>query len=67
MAIERRVITNRIFLLGLDELYREAMKQNERGELLACARITAKALSLEPADVPVEGYYSEDDELTEYF
>ena len=26
---ERRVVNNRVFLLGLDELYREAMKRHE--------------------------------------
>ncbi len=67
MTIEHRVVDNRTFLLGLDELYREAMKTHERGELLLCARATANALCVEPADVPIEGYYSEDEELTEYF
>ncbi len=27
MQTERRVVNNRVFLLGLDELYREAMEQ----------------------------------------
>jgi hypothetical protein len=67
MKIQRRVITNRVFLLGLDEIYREAMKRHERVELLRCARETASALRIAPADVPIEGYYAEDAELTEYF
>lgn len=67
METERRVVDNRVFLLGLDDLYRDAMKQQERGELLLCARAAARALSVAPADVPVEGYYYEDAELTEYF
>jgi hypothetical protein len=67
MKTERRVVNNRVFLLGLDELYREAMKRHEREELLRCARDTAGALSVAPADVPIEGYYSEDEQLTEYF
>ncbi len=67
MIAEERVITNRVFLLGLDELYREAMKRHERDELLRCARETADALSVPPADVPIEGYYTEDELLTEYF
>jgi hypothetical protein len=29
-----RVVTNRVFLLGLDEFYREAIKRHERDELL---------------------------------
>jgi hypothetical protein len=67
MRIERLVVDNRVFLLGLDELYRESMKTHERDELLVCARETADALSVEPADVPIEGYYTEDAGLTEYF
>lgn len=61
------VVNNRVFLLGLDQLYRERTKEHERGELLRCARETAKILSVAPADVPIEGYYSEDQQLTAYF
>lgn len=64
---ERHVLDNRAFLLGLDGLYREAIQFHERGELLACARRTAHTLGLPPADVPIEGYYAEDEALTEYF
>ena len=60
-------VDNRVFLLGLDELYRAAMKRHERGELLDCAKKVCSGLSVAPASVPVEGYYSEDDGLTEYF
>ncbi len=67
MKTERRVVDNRVFLLGLDELYREAMKRQERDNLLRCARETASTLSVGPADVPIEGYYTEDERLTEYF
>lgn len=61
------VVDNRVFLLGLDELFREAMKRHERDELLRCARETARTLSIDAVDVPIEGYYSEDERLTEYF
>lgn len=67
MKSQSRIVNNRVFLLGLDELYREAMKQHERTELLRCANDTAAALSVAPADVPIEGYYAEDEQLTEYF
>ena len=67
MNTERRVVDNRVFLIGLDDLYREAMKCHERDELLRCAKETASALSVAPADVPIEGYYAEDERLTEYF
>jgi hypothetical protein len=67
MVTERHVVDNRVFLLGLDHFYREAMKPHERDELLRCAQQTAAALQVKPADVPIEGYYTEDALLTEYF
>lgn len=67
MPTERRIVDNRVFLLGLDKLYRDAMKHHERGELLHCARRVAAAVRAAPADVAIEGYYGEDAELTEYF
>lgn len=67
MRIENRIVDNRRFLLGLDGLYREAMMCHERKELLCCAREVAGVLHVEPADVPVEGYYAEEDALSEYF
>ena len=67
MRIEKRVVDNRVFLVGLDQLYRSAMKTHERGELLECAKQVADDLSIAPANVPVEGYYTEDESLTTYF
>jgi hypothetical protein len=67
MIAERRVVDNRVFLLGLDELYRGAMKRHEQKELLLCAREIAAKLAVKPANVPIEGYYYESEELTEYF
>lgn len=67
MFNDQRVVDNRVFLLGLDKLYRDEMKRHERGELLMCARRVAEALQVAPSDVPVEGYYAEDERLTEYF
>src|ERR1044071_2014919 len=64
---ERRIVDNRTFLLGLDKLYRDAIKPHEQGELLKCARQVAAVLHIPPKDVPVEGYYAEDQRLTEYF
>lgn len=64
---ELRIVDNRVFLLGLDELYRSAIKEHERGKLLKCAQQVARDLSVAPADVPVEGYYTENESLTEYF
>jgi hypothetical protein len=64
---ETRVVDDRVFVLGLDELYRDAMKGHERGELRGCAERLAARLGVPPADVPVEGYYGEDEALTAYF
>ncbi len=61
---ETCVITNRVFLLSLDEIYRDAVMQHERRELLKCARSVAEALEVEAADVPVEGYYASKPDLT---
>ena len=66
MIIEH-VVDNRVFLFGLDGLYREAMRPHERGELLGCARRVAETLQVIASDVPIEGYYAEDEQLTEYF
>jgi hypothetical protein len=65
--VVRCVVDNRVFLLGLDHRYREGMKEHERGELLECAERVATALRQPPAEVPVEGYYSEEPALTTYF
>jgi len=67
MVRVRTVVDNRVFLLGLDELYRVRMKSHERRELLECARLIAGKLDVRPTNVPVEGYYAEEPELTEYF
>ena len=67
MHMARLVVDDRVFLLGLDELYRRAMKRHERDELLKCARGLASALGVEKGSYPVEGYYPEDEKLMEYF
>lgn len=61
------VVDDRTFLFGLDELYRTGIKTYERTELLAGAREVAKALEVQPSTAAVEGYYSGDAELREYF
>ena len=61
------IVDDRVFLLGLDQLYRERMKGHESTELLACARAVAATLNVQPADVPIEGYYAETRRLREYF
>jgi hypothetical protein len=62
-----RLVDDRVFLLGLDSLYRNAIKKHERTELLTCAQRVATVLKVMPLDVPVEGYYNEHAELTVYF
>ncbi len=67
MQVEKRIVDNRVFVLGLDELFRSAMKEHESEVLLPCAEDVARVLSVEPVKVPVEGYYTESPELTRYF
>ncbi|MEM1209269.1 MAG: hypothetical protein AAGI54_08375 [Planctomycetota bacterium] len=67
MSVLDLIVDNKVFLMGLDDLFREIMKKAERTELLPCARRVCEVLEIEKADVPVEGYYYEDAELTEYF
>lgn len=67
MKPDTRIVDNRVFLLGLDDLVRTVMKHYESTELLDAAESTATSLSIQAADVPVEGYYSEDARLTRYF
>ena len=67
MPSRTHIVDNRVFLLGLDELYRTAMKRHESNELLLCARAVAGKLGLTAMNVPVEGYYTESPRLTEYF
>ena len=63
----RRVVDNRVFLIGLNELYRAAIKEREGSELLSCAERVASALRLRPPSVPIEGYYGADADLIRYF
>jgi hypothetical protein len=67
MTKEIRTIDNQVFLFGLDDIYRERMKAHEKDELLGLARQITSELELQVKDVPIEGYYSEDDDLKEYF
>lgn len=68
-ARETEVLTvdHRVLLLGLDGLYRDAMKAFEASVLLSCAQRLTKELGVQALDVPVEGYYTESPQLTEYF
>ncbi len=61
------IVDNRTFLLGLDELYRTAVKRYEQETLLPHARTLTDLLQVIPTKCPIEGYYAETPELTEYF
>lgn len=65
--VERRVVDNRVFIIGLDDLYRSSMREFEESRLLECARSVARELGATPASGPVEGYYADSSALTEYF
>jgi hypothetical protein len=62
-----RVVDNRVFILGLAELYRTAITPHEHKELLPAARAVAARLGVAPDPVPLEGHYGHDKKLTEYF
>lgn len=60
-------VGNRELILGIDELYRDAMKPFEARELLPAAQKIANGLKQIVGDGPAEGYYGESAELTTYF
>jgi hypothetical protein len=60
-------IDDRYLLLALDRMYRDAMQEFERSTLLPAARKVARRLWIRQANVPVEGYYSADRRLSQYF
>ena len=61
------IIDDRVFLIGLDCLYRDQMKWFEADKLLPCAEKMAQVLAVQPADIPIEGYYTESHKLRQYF
>ena len=61
------LVDNRVFMLGLNELFRDAMKQFESSRLLQSARGVATALHMTPGRFPIEGYYADTPKLREYF
>ena len=61
------IIDDRVFVLGLDYLYRNQMKLFEADKLLPCAEKMAQVLAVQPGDIPVEGYYIESHKLRQYF
>lgn len=63
---EERVVDDRSFCLGLDELHRTGLKEHEQAELLVAAREVARALGVTPTNEPVDGYYMQTDQLREY-
>jgi hypothetical protein len=63
----RIVVDDRAFVVGLSELFRQEMKSYEVATLLPLAETACEALDLSPANVPVEGYYTESVELERFF
>jgi hypothetical protein len=61
------VVDDRTFVIGLCQLFRQEMKAFEVASLLPAAEAACRELNLEPAAVPVEGYYAESPELTRFF
>jgi hypothetical protein len=65
--MDKLVVTDRVLVLGLDGVYRADVKKHESSILLSCARTVARALKVDPAKGPIEGYYVESEQLSEYF
>jgi len=61
------IVGDRLFVVGLSELFRHNVKIYEATTLLPLAETACKACGLSPAPVPVEGYYSESQELSRFF
>lgn len=61
------IVGDRLFVVGLCELFRQEMKVYEATTLLPLAETACRAFGLSPAPVPVEGYYSESQELSRFF
>ncbi|MEZ6050702.1 MAG: hypothetical protein R3C02_04810 [Planctomycetaceae bacterium] len=64
---ERRIVNNRVFLLGLDELYREASEQHERNELYSVPKTPLLLFRLLSRQMSPSKATTENEELTEYF
>lgn len=62
-----REVNNRELVLGLDYLYRKAMKVFEVEKLLPLSKRLLKVLNAPKLEVPIEGYYGESEGLKEYF
>ena len=68
MTIQRLVtVDDRLFMLGLTELFRGEMKHHETHTLLPLARTVCREISIDASDAPIEGYYDETPELREFF
>lgn len=61
------IVDDRAFVVGLSELFREAMKIYEVDTLLPIAETACKELDLSPMMILAEGYYAESVELEKYF
>lgn len=60
-------VDNRRLLLAVDYLYREHMKMFETQHLLPASKVLMDQLAMSVKQMPVEGYYTESEELRAYF
>lgn len=60
-------VDDRLFTLGLTELFRGEMKRHETENLLPLAIAVCREIAIDPSDAPIEGYYDETPELREFF
>ncbi|NRF70235.1 hypothetical protein HLB44_24820 [Aquincola sp. S2] len=60
-------VDDRLFTLGLTELFRGEMKHHETEKLLPLAISACRELAIDPSNAPIEGYYDETPELRDFF
>ena len=61
------LVTDRLFIIGLTELFRRQMKDHEINTLLPLAQKVCSILGLTPVNIPLEGYYADSPTLSQYF
>ena len=67
MKATKIIVDNRIFLIGLDDLFRKKQSRFEIKTLLPIVEDVQKDLHIKIRNFPIEGYYNETEELRKYF
>jgi len=65
--IKELIVNDFEFIIGLDSFYREKMKKYEVKILLPLIKEIFQNIDIQKKNFPIEGYYYENEDLTEYF